>query len=71
MGLTIIEQRIEIERKLEKLRKSFDKKDKDLRNLLRQVQKRCPHPDNKAIFVPDASGNNDSFYYCSDCDAVI
>ena len=32
---------------------------------IRQVREECPH--NEVKYVPDASGNNDSFNYCVTC----
>ena len=32
---------------------------------IREIQQTCPHP--HQTYYPDASGNNDSSYYCDDC----
>jgi hypothetical protein len=34
-----------------------------------KLQEDCLHPETR--FVPDPSGNNDSYRYCLDCDKVI
>ncbi len=36
---------------------------------LREIQAKCPHE--KTEFVPDASGNNDSYYECVVCRAPL
>lgn len=67
--LTIREQRIEIEKRLDKLEKDFKKKEKSLRDMLRQLGKGCPHPESKVSYHGDPAGGNDSFHHCSDCGA--
>jgi hypothetical protein len=52
---------LEIERQDKLIQESVRK----LSEIKRTLQKMCSHTETK--YVPDASGNNDSYYYCLNC----
>jgi len=39
------------------------------RKEIRKLQNECPHP--HTYYVPDASGNNDSYDVCKDCEKSL
>ena len=50
---------------VERQEEIFRETDKSLKKLISSLQNLCEHKETK--YVPDASGNNDSYYYCLVC----
>lgn len=40
---------------------------KKMKDMLREFQKTCNHPNNLVRYYPDPSGNNDSYNMCWNC----
>lgn len=55
----------DIQLELERQEEIFKETTKSLKKLIYSLQSICEHKETK--YVPDASGNNDSYYYCLNC----
>lgn len=54
-----------INKELDEAFDEYNKKRSELLGELADLRKLCKHSD--SVFVPDPSGNNDSYYRCSIC----
>lgn len=64
----------EVERRYKKLFHNKEQYEKRFNLQLKFIQKYCPHKDPKGDttfkYVPDSSGNNDSYYQCLFCNVI-
>lgn len=62
---SIKEQLFALYEEQELMEKRHKSECEEMRARIRQLQNICPHENTK--YVPDPSGNNDSYYVCLDC----
>lgn len=58
-----------IREEIDRVDREYSKNKAKLLDDWRFVKSVCPHGD--VIYIPDASGNNDSTYFCNWCDCEV